>query len=200
MTSKPLVLASASEVRARLLQNAGVEFEIMPSQFDEAPLKRDLSKQGKAWPEIAQSLALEKARSVSILHPGVMVIGADQILLCKGQAFDKPRNLAGAKDHLRKLSGATHELLTGTVLIKDGEVLWQLLTRPKLTMRSLSDEFIDAYLGVVGEQALLSVGAYQLEGCGGQLFDKVEGDFFSILGLPLLELLSALRKEGHLRT
>lgn len=200
MTNSPLILASASDVRAKLLRNAGVEVDIVPSKFDEAPLKRELSESGKSWAEIPQCLAFEKAKSVSTTRPDALVIGADQILLCEGQAFDKPYNLEGAKDHLRKLSGRSHELLTAAVLLRMGEVQWQILTRPKLTMRTLSDEFIDAYLGVVGEQALLSVGAYQLEGHGSQLFEKVDGDFFSILGLPLLELMSVLRTKGLMRT
>jgi septum formation protein len=186
-----LVLASASRVRATLLRQAGLEFEVVPADVDEAVTKREMA--GADPMDIAEALAAIKARAVSPSRPGDLVIGADQMLVCDGGLFDKPASLGEARDHLRRLGGRTHHLCTAAVVVRDGEVLWRHTERPELVMRPLSEGFIDTYLETVAGDALLSVGAYQLEGRGAQLFDRVTGDFFSILGLPLLPLLAFLR-------
>lgn len=186
-----LILASASRVRAALLRQAGLDFHILPADADEAATKRAM--EGADPMDIAEALAEIKARAIASSHPGALVIGADQMLICDGELFDKPVDLAEARGHLRRLGGKTHHLCTAAAIVQDGEVLWRHTERPELTMRPLGDDFIDAYLAAVGDDALLSVGAYQLEGRGAQLFERVEGDFFSILGLPLLPLLGFLR-------
>jgi septum formation protein len=186
-----LILASASRVRAALLRQAGLDFDVLPAHADEASTKRAMN--GADPMDIAQALAEIKARAIAAAHPGALVIGADQMLVCEGMLFDKPADLDEARGHLRRLGGRTHHLCTAAVVVCDGEVLWRHSETPELAMRPLGEPFIDAYLAAVGDDALLSVGAYQLEGCGAQLFERVEGDFFSILGLPLLPLLGFLR-------
>lgn len=186
-----LILASASRVRAALLRQAGLDFDIIPAHADEAATRQAM--QGADPMDIAQALAEIKARVIALAVPGALVIGADQMLICEGQLFDKPADLDEARNHLRRLGGRSHHLCTAAVVVQDGEVLWRHTERPELTMRPLGDAYIEAYLAAVGEDALLSVGAYQLEGRGSQLFERVQGDFFSILGLPLLPLLGFLR-------
>lgn len=188
-----LVLASGSRVRATLLRQAGLDFEIVPADVDESVTKREMA--GVDPMAIAEALAVIKARAVSPIHPGALVIGADQMLVCDGSLFDKPTTLDEAGGHLRRLRGRTHHLCTAAVVVRDGEVLWRHGERPELVMRPFSDRFIEHYLAAVGADALLSVGAYQLEGRGAQLFERVAGDFFSILGLPLLPLLAFLRHQ-----
>ena len=190
---RALVLASASPSRAAMLANAGITAEIIPSDVDESIIKQDMI--GQETGAIAMALAKAKAEKVSKDYPDRYVIGADQILVCNGSLYDKPCDLAEAKTHLQSLSGQTHQLMTAAIILLDGRVVWQHLSTPALTMRVLEDAFIDAYLADVGDLALTSVGAYQLEGLGAQLFDRVEGDFFSILGLPLLPLLAFLRQQ-----
>ena len=196
--STPLVLASASPSRARMLQDAGVDVEVAPSRVDEDVIKRRLTKAGEPTENIAMALATEKARTISAKRPGALVIGADQILVCEGQLYDKPKNLDEAARHLRALSGAQHHLVTAACVLRDGETQWQHLSTPRLVMRALDGAFIQDYLAVVGDKALTSVGAYQLEGRGAHLFDVVDGDFFAILGLPLLPLLAFLRDPSVL--
>lgn len=188
-----LVLASGSRVRATLLRQAGLAFEVQPADVDESITKREMT--GADPMVIAEALAAIKARAVSPSRPGVLVIGADQMLVCDGGLFDKPADLDEARGHLRRLRGRTHHLCTAAVVVRDGEVLWRHSERPELVMRPFSDGFIEDYLAAVGTDALLSVGAYQLEGRGAQLFERVTGDFFSILGLPLLPLLAFLRHQ-----
>jgi len=189
----PLVLASGSRVRATLLREAGLAFEVQPANVDESITKREMA--GADPMAIAEALAAIKARAVSPSRQGVLVIGADQMLVCDGGLFDKPADLDEARGHLRRLRGRTHHLCTAAVAVRDGEVLWRHTERPELVMRPFSDGFIEDYLAAVGTDALLSVGAYQLEGRGAQLFERVTGDFFSILGLPLLPLLAFLRHQ-----
>lgn len=189
-----LILASASRVRAVLLRQAGLDFEVAPAHADEAATKRAMA--GADPMDIAQALAVIKARAISALHPDALVIGADQMLVCEGALFDKPADMADAAAHLRRLRGRTHHLCTAAAAVGNGAVLWRHTERPALAMRDFSDGFIGRYLEAVGEDALLSVGAYQLEGRGAQLFERVDGDFFSILGLPLLPLLGFLRHRN----
>lgn len=182
-------------MRARLLLAAGVEVIIAPADVDEGEIKQSFRAEGATALDTATALAEFKARRISPRHPGALVIGADQILVCGSEWFDKPVDLDHAKAHLRALRGKTHGLATAAVVFRDGQRIWHHGETPKLTMRSFSDSFIDDYLAREGEDALASVGAYRLEGLGSQLFSHIEGDFFSILGLPLLPLLAFLREH-----
>jgi septum formation protein len=162
----------------------------MPPDLDEAALKRDFTG---APAELALALAQAKAAMVAAYTPEAMVIGADQVLVCDGQKFDKPATLPQAAEHLRRLSGRTHTLVTAVCVVQGEACLWSHVAQARLTMRPLSEAFIARYLKMEGEAALGSVGAYRLEGPGAQLFTAVEGDFFTILGLNLLPLLGFLR-------
>ncbi|MGD9741959.1 MAG: Maf family protein [Dongiaceae bacterium] len=191
-----IVLASASAARAAMLRAAGVAVEIDPARIDESEVKRSLGAENATTAAIAETLAELKAVAVSRRRPGRLVLGADQMLDCEGMRFDKPADRAAARDQLLRLGGRRHELVSAAVAVRDGERLWHHVDHARLTMRSLSAEFVDAYLDRAGEAALQSVGAYQLEGLGAQLFRKIEGDYFTILGLPLLPLLEFLRGHG----
>jgi len=191
-----IVLASASAARAAMLRAAGVAVEIDPARIDESEVKRSLGAENATTAAIAETLAELKAVAVSRRRPGRLVLGADQMLDCEGMRFDKPADRAAARDQLLRLGGRRHELVSAAVAVRDGQRLWHHVDHARLTMRSLSAEFVDAYLDRAGEAALQSVGAYQLEGLGAQLFRKIEGDYFTILGLPLLPLLEFLRGHG----
>lgn len=192
--AEPPILASASAVRKRLLDAAGVRVDRIASAVDEESLKAGL----KALDHDALALALAeaKAAAVSAAHPGRLVLGADQLLVLGDRRFDKPRDREEAAAHLAAFSGRVHELVTAAIAMRDGAVQWRRTERARLTVRPLSRAAIDAYLEIVGPAALESVGAYQLEGPGAQLFERVDGDFFTVLGLPLLPLLEFLRSEG----
>ncbi len=194
-----IVLASGSESRRRLLASAGVEAIAVRPNVDEDAMKAGLRAEGLPVRDQAMRLAELKSAKVSQRQPG-LVIGGDQMLSLGDEAFDKPKDLSGARDHLRKLSGKAHTLETAIVVCENGRPVWRHLARPRLTMRPLSAEFIEQYVDQVGEPLLSTVGAYQLEGLGAQLFNKIEGDYFSILGLPLLPLLDYLRIRGILKT
>jgi septum formation protein len=191
-----LILASASAARARLLADAGIAAERDPADIDEAAIKRDFRRDRQNAAECAALLAEAKARTVATRHPDCLVLGADQLLDCEGDWFDKPATLADARDQLCALRGRTHELATAATVIRNGEILWRALDQPRLTMRQFSDAFLDRYLAAMGDRALKTVGGYELEGRGAQLMAKIEGDYFAILGLPLLPLLDFLRKAG----
>ncbi len=188
-----LILASTSPIRRRLLENAGVSF------VTERPLvnERDLKHSAPLSPEeLPQHLAAAKCLSVTARHPDDLVIGADQVLLFAGRAYDKPANLEEAKAHLLEFRGKTHTLVSAICCARGGVVLWQYSDQAELTMRPFSDHFLANYIAAVGEDATTSVGAYKLEGPGFQLFEEIKGDYFTILGLPLLPLLGFLRSEG----
>ena len=197
--SLSVILASGSESRRRLLSAAGVKASAIKPNVDEDAMKAGLRMEGLPVRDQAMQLAEMKAIKVSQRGPG-LVIGGDQMLALGEEAFDKPKDLEGAKQHLRKLSGKPHTLETAIVVCENGTPVWRHLSRPRLTMRPLSEDFIDDYVARVGEPLLSTVGAYQLEGLGAQLFARVEGDYFSILGLPLLPLLDYLRVRGVLPT
>lgn len=195
-----IVLASASPVRRRLLEAAGLRLVVDPAAVDEAEMRLSLLAQGAPARDIADALAALKAERVSLRHAGVLVLGADQMLACEDKLFEKPVNLAEAREHLAALSGRAHTLHAALVVARDGAPIWRHAASAKLHMRKLSDAFIDAYLAVAGESVLSSVGAYALEGLGAQLFTRIEGDYFTVLGLPLLPLLDFLRAHGVIRS
>jgi septum formation protein len=193
-----LILASASPARAAMLAAAGVRAEQRPAAVDEADMKEALRADGVAPGDAALAVAELKARRIVSRAPGSLVIGADQILTCEGQWFDKPRNLDEARAQLAALAGRRHELWTAAIVIRDDARLWHEIAQARLWLRPCSDAFLDAYLDAVGALALGSVGAYQIEGLGVQLFARIEGDRFAILGLPLIGLLECLRVQGVL--
>jgi septum formation protein len=190
-----LILASGSASRRAMLEAAGMTFEIDPPHTDEEAAKASLRTEGLKPREQADALAELKALSVSRRRGG-FVIGGDQMLAIEGQTLDKPKDRAEARAHLKQLSGKTHELISAVVVARDAAVIWRHIETPRLKMRTLSDPFIENYLDRAGDEVLASVGAYQLEGLGAQLFERVEGDYFAVLGLPLLPLLSFLREHG----
>ncbi len=192
----PVILASGSSSRRRLLTNAGLQFDVEAAHVDEDEIKLALKAEGASAAQTAETLAELKAQRVSRRYPGVLVIGADQMLECNGVWFDKPEDLDHAAAHLVALREKDHSLLSAVCVVRDGVRLWHHNEVATLTMRNLSDDFIKDYLAQVGEDALTSVGAYQLEGRGIQLFARIKGDYFSILGLPLLPLLDFLRGHG----
>lgn len=193
-----LILASASTARKRLLADAGVVAETDPADIDESVIKEECRRTGCSSNECATRLAAAKARAVAARHRGRLVLGADQLLDCDGEWFDKPRDRAEVRDQLRRLRGRSHELVTAATVIRDEERLWRAVEQPRVTMRDFSDAFLDQYLDAMGERVLKTVGGYELEGLGAQLMERVEGDYFSILGLPLLPLLQFLRDAGAL--
>jgi septum formation protein len=192
----PLILASASPSRRQMLANAGLVFEVVPSSVDEDEVKRSLLAERASARDLATTLAEMKAVAVSRRHPGALVIGADSTLACDGTLFDKPPTLAAARTQLQALRGRTHELVSAAVVARDGVRIWQAAQAGRLAMRPFSDAFLDAYLARAGEAICGSVGAYHLEGLGAHLFSRVDGDFFTILGLPLLPLLVFLADHG----
>ncbi len=190
-----LVLASGSAIRRQVLTAAGLDFEVEVARVDEEGAKASLRAEGLKPREQADALAELKALAVSRKRAG-FIIGADQMLAIDGETLDKPKDMAEARSHLMRMRGKTHELLCAAVVARDGSIIWRHIETPRLRMRAFSDAFIDGYLARVGDEALKSVGAYQLEGLGAQLFDRVDGDYFSVLGLPLLPLLQFLREHG----
>ncbi|WP_411036235.1 Maf-like protein [Shinella sp. BYT-45] len=192
----PLILASQSPFRRMLMENAGLVFEAQAARIDERAAEAALAASDPTPPEVAEALAIEKAREVAGRNPGAIVIGSDQTLSLDGRVFHKPADMAEAKSHLTAMAGRTHALNCGIALVRDGETLWKHVSIARLTMRPLSEAFIDRHLARVGTRVLASVGAYQLEGEGVQLFERIEGDYFTILGLPLLPLLAKLRDLG----
>lgn len=193
-----IYLASASATRVHLLEAAGVSVVAEPAAVDEEEIKSAFHADKASAADCAAALAEAKATRVSTRHPAALVIGADQMLDCNGVWFDKPADLAHARAHLLALRGRRHSLITAVAVLRGGAVLWHTVERAELTMRGFSDAFLQHYLAAAGADVLHSVGAYRLEGLGAQLFERVDGDFFTILGLPLLPLLDFLRGHGAL--
>lgn len=191
-----LVLASGSAARRQMLEAAGLAFEVDKPRMDEEAAKATLRAEGLKPRDQADMLAELKAISVSNRRGGDFVIGADQMLAVEGETLDKPKDRDEARLHLLRLRGRSHELVTAAAVARGGVVIWRHVETPRLTMRAFSDAFLEDYLDHVGVAASASVGAYQLEGRGAQLFERVEGDYFSVLGLPLLPLLAFLREHG----
>jgi septum formation protein len=193
-----IVLASQSISRAQVLRAAGVAFEICPANIDEDALKDRMLAEKAGAEDIALALATSKACAISEARPADIVIGGDQILWIEGELISKVASPDAARILLKRLRGKRHALVGGLVLARGGKRLWKHTSRVELTMRAFSDEFLEEYLAREGEAALASVGCYRLEGVGAQIFDVVDGDYFTILGLALVPLLAALRKEGAL--
>ena len=191
-----LVLASASSARIALLENAGIEFTARAAEIDERAIEAPLAESRIAASGIAVALAEAKALAVAATEPGALVVGADQILAAGGERWNKPASLGEARAQLLALSGRTHTLHTAVAVVHNKAVLWRHEDAAHMHMRVLSPDLIASYLARIGDLALKSVGAYQLEGPGIQLFDRIDGDYFTILGLPLLPLLKFLRSEG----
>ncbi len=200
-SASEVVLASASSIRRQLLGNAGVRVRVSAANLDEKAYRAELAVKGIDEPAvIAMELAKAKAVSISRWERGCLVVGADQVLALGGETLSKAANVAAAKDVLMRLRGRKHSLHSGVAVARDGLVLWTALDTAVLQMRSYSENWIDDYLKDAGDAATKSVGAYQLEGVGIQMLERLEGDYFTILGLPLLPLLAFLRSEGVIGT
>lgn len=203
-----VVLASASAVRTRLLSAAGVPHEIIPADIDETEVRDKLLAKDASHDVIAEVLAELKAQHVSAnvvtdlvgAHPDTIILGADQTLSCEGELFEKPAGLDGVREHLKRLSGKTHTLHAAVCAVRGDRVVWHHNSLAKLRMRTLTAAFIERYVETVGEAACQSVGAYEMEGMGPHLFSLIDGDFFDILGLPLLPVLQFLRNEDVVMT
>ena len=193
-----LILASQSRFRAALLAAAGVRVDAMPAHIDEAEIKRAARAEGMSADDTAMTLASLKALRLARQHPDALVIAADQLLVCGDEWFDKPADLAAAGAHLRALRGRTHTLVTAVLCQRGPLRVWQHVARPTLTMRDLSDDFIERYIASEGDVLTTTVGAYRIEGPGIQLFNRIEGEHSAIIGLPLLPLLAFFRQHGVL--
>lgn len=192
MSDQSLILASGSAVRQKMLRNAGLNFDVVPAGIDE-----NIDKAAPLSPEdLAMTLAQKKAQHVSRKYPSSYVIGADQVLVCENTVFSKAENVEAAKEKLRMLRGKTHSLMSGVAVAHKGEVLWSYLGQVHLTMHNFDDAFLDRYCMRAGEALTRSVGAYEYESHGAWLFEQVDGDYFTILGMPLLPLLSFLKQQG----
>jgi len=196
LAEQPLLLASRSVARRSLLEAAGIPTEASAVDLDERAIE---TRAGDRSPsQVANLLAEKKATAAAAQWPGRIVVGADQTLALDKLRFNKPHDRASARDQLRTLAGHPHELHSAVVVASDEDVLFECVQSARLTMRAMSDQFIETYLDAVGSRALTSVGSYQLEGLGIHLFERIEGDHFTILGLPLLPLLAFLRRIGLL--
>ncbi|MBK20513.1 MAG: septum formation protein Maf [Rhodospirillaceae bacterium] len=191
-----ITLASQSETRRKLLTSAGVEFTTLPAAIDEEEIRSSLESEGADPAAIAETLAEHKARVISRKRPGDLVIGADQILECEKTIFSKPVDFDTAKDQLTKLRGKDHQLCSSVVVFHNSERVWHNTDTAHLRMRNFSDDFLNTYIEKLGEKLLYGPGCYQVEGLGIQLFSRITGDHFTILGLPLLPLLDYLRLRG----
>ncbi|WP_069298471.1 Maf family nucleotide pyrophosphatase [Neptunicoccus sediminis] len=195
-----IVLASGSQIRGALLRDAGVEFTTDVPRVDEESILLSLQAEGAKPGDIADTLAEYKARRIADRRPASLVIAADQVLTCNGQVYSKPKSIDEARDHLKSLRGQGHQLLSAVVVYEQAKPVWRHIGRAQLVMREFSDSFIEDYLVKAGDTVLTSVGCYQLENIGVTLFSRVQGDYFTILGLPLLELLDFLRSRGAIES
>lgn len=193
-----IVLASQSKIRADLLENTGLSFEIHPSKIDEDAIKAIFKEDETDPADIAEILAESKALNISPEFPDALIIGSDQILTLGKEIFDKPKNREEIQASLFKLRGKTHTLISSIVLVKNGEVIWRYSDSAQLTMHEFTPEFLGKYMALCGDKLLTSVGAYQLESFGIHLFEKIEGEYFTILGFPVLNLLNFLKKQGYI--
>lgn len=193
-----LILASTSPFRAQILSNAGLEFEQEAAEVDERSVEQPLLQSDAVPEDIASVLAETKAMDVSARHPGKLVLGGDQVLSLDDEILHKADDMEAARRKLLKLSGKTHQLSSALALVQDGTTLWRHVSVAHMSVRELSPQFIGRYLAAAGDIALKSVGAYQYEGRGIQLFDKVDGDYYTIVGLPILPLLAKLRELGEI--
>lgn len=193
--SSPLILASGSKARQMLLKNAGLQFSAVPASVDERAIEENLPLAGRDPVSVARHLALAKANEVSRRFPGAYVIGCDQTMSLGPKIFHKANSIAEARETLLALRGRAHFLNSAVCLVRDEQLLWSEVVKACMQVREFSDEFLAGYLQRNGDAVLSSVGCYQLEGEGVQLFDTIAGDYFTILGLPLLPLLAALRQH-----
>jgi len=196
LAKEPLMLASRSRIRQMLLAAAGVPVEVCPADLDERSLEAGAKQQSAG--AVAALLAREKAIAVAKLRHGRLTLGADQMLALGSQRLTKPADRDAARAQLRALRGRSHELHSAVVFVKGDTVLFEYVGMARMTMRAFSDRFLESYLDALGEAVTASVGAYQIEGLGAQLFERFEGDYFTVLGLPLMEALDFLRRRGCL--
>lgn len=193
-----MLLASGSEIRRTLLENAGIPVDVAPARVDEEAIKQAMLAENLSPRDIADALAEAKARKISLKNPGTLVLGCDQVLDFKGELLNKPNSSEDAVDQLKKLRGGTHMLLSAAVVYKDGEPLWRHIGQVRLTMRAFSDEYLHSYIERNFSSVRFAVGSYKLEEEGVRLFSRIDGDYFNVLGLPLLELSNWLTLRGDI--
>jgi septum formation protein len=201
VTARPaIILASASRHRGKILADAGIAHNAEAARIDEREVEAPLLDAGCHPARIARELAIAKARDVSARHPGAAVIGADQTLEFQKKLLHKPTGMAEARERLASFRAATHTLNSAVAIVRDGEIRWSHVERCDVRFRDFSDSFLDNHVRLAGDGILGSVGAYQIEGLGAQLVDTVDGDLFSVIGLPLFPLLEAMRRLGLIET
>lgn len=195
-----IILASNSKIRAELLENTGLSFEIQPANIDEAAIREIFKTEEMDPADVAEVLAETKATEISKKNPDALVIGCDQVLALGDEIFEKPKNKDEAQNTLFKLRGKTHTLISAVVLVKNNEVIWRYSENANLKMHEFSPEFLGQYMALCGDKILSSVGAYQLESFGIHLFEEIKGDYFTVLGFPILALLKFLRSKGYTKS